>query len=237
MSGSLAGLPVVDVRVVLENEGTLWGELNDREQQEALVRVWDTHALDGEGVIDLAGLGWEAEGAPLTTFKWIRVTRVGKRGTRIMATFYVLEKAGELYDVYLGVPRKKARPNPFVDGTRPLRLNEGRKWGDKEGKQREALFGDPEGWEKDYRREVNRDPLAMSKQLANRGESHRNDEVVAVRDPYSRAWQVRFNTGKNSFMISGMKLGPYLYRARLTGEHELPYAVLQRAIHGGHKHR
>lgn len=231
MVKSLDVLPVVDVRAVLEAEGTIWEELDHRQQQEALIRVWDMHALDGEGVIDLAGLGWDEEGAAPTEFRWIRITHDMGRHAHNMATFFLLEKSGELHDAYLAVPRKKKPANPFVVGTRPLRIDQGRKWGDAKGKMPQSIFGDPDNWGEDYHREVNHDPLKLSKQLANRGDVRRNDLVEVRRAPNSMAMQVKFNAGDKSAWIGGVCLGDMLHGLRRSMQ-AVPYALVKQAIHG-----
>jgi len=230
------GLPVVDVRAVLEAEGTIWEELDHRQQQEALIRVWDMHALDGEGVIDLAGLGWDEEGAAPTVFRWIRITHDTTGGAFNMAIFFLLEKAGELHDVYLAVPRKKKPANPFVVGTRPLRIDQGRKWGDAKGKTPASYFDDPDNWEEDYRREVNRDPLKLPKQLAKQGDILRNDSVTVRRDPYSLAMQVKFSPGlADPQLVGGVQLGEILHKFRLIGRlQKVPFGLVRKVIRGGY---
>lgn len=230
MVKSIDGLPVVDVRAVLEAEGTLWEELDHRQQQEALIRVWDMHALDGEGAIDLAGLGWDEEGAAPTVFRWIRITHDTTVGALNMATFFLLEKTGELHDAYLAVPRKKKPANPFVVGTRPLRIDQGRKWGDVKGKMPQSIFGDPDNWGEDYHREVNHDPLKLSKQLANRGDVRRNDLVEVRRAPNSRAMQVKFNAGDDAQPVGGVQLGGVLHALRKHMQ-VAPYGYVKEGVY------
>lgn len=230
MSESIDGLPVVDVRAILEAEGTIWEELDHRQQQEALIRVWDEHALKGEGVIDLAGIGWDEDGAAPTVFRWIRITHDIRGRTRNMAIFFLLEKAGELHDVHLAVPRKKKPANPFVVGTRPLRIDQGRKWGDTKGKMPTSIFGDPDNWGRDYHLEVNRDPLKLSKQLANRGDVHRNDLVEVRRAPNSRALQVKFNAGDDAQPVGGVQLGGILHALRKHMQ-VVPYGLVKEGVY------
>lgn len=231
MAKSIDGLPVVDVRAVLEAEGTIWEELDHRRQQEALIRVWDMHALDGEGVIDLAGLGWDEEDAAPTVFRWIRITHDMSRHAHNMATFFLLEKSGALHDAYLAVPRKKKPANPFVVGTRPLRIDQGRKWDD--ATYPGTWIRDPDNWGEDYHAQVNRDPLELSKQLANRGDVHRHDLAEVRRAPYSRAMQVKFNAGDKSAWVGGVHLGDMLHQLRRCMQ-VVPYDLVKQAIHGNY---
>lgn len=226
-------VPVIDARAIAESEGAVWEQLTADEREDALVRVWDEHAPGGEGTVDLAALGLEKAGTAPSSFRWLKITRQDDDGRqRVLAMFYLVEKAGELHDVYLTVRRKGKPPNPFLVGTWPLRLDKARMWGDEEGKLPESIFGDPEGWGKDFQREVNEDPLAPSRHLGRAGYV-RGDEVVTLRDPHSPAHMVKVGRGESAQVVSGVKLGTILHRYRVRVGRAITLDHLLLLIHGG----